>query len=240
MRQREARADGPITPNTPRFGDRATSRHFGWRRLDGELRRSRRDRGGAGYVADTQLPAALVRRGDDTCIIVRDGKGQALAYVYFEEEPGRPLGDAPPHPRRGAAHRCQVAKLPELLRLWLWRSMEVLPCCSVRLEPAGGSIGAVLWARVERDSGVRRGSVHRVDHGLKHRQAVGRQANASADHHTVVSLGLEPPFHVESGRFIGPKQAQVRAPSAFGHLLQGQGDSGMFSRRSCPAAARDR
>jgi hypothetical protein len=27
---------------------------------------------------------------------------------------------------------------------------------------------------------------------------VGRQANASADHHTVVSLGLEPPLHVGS------------------------------------------
>jgi hypothetical protein len=25
----------------------------------------------------------------DACFIVRDGKGQALAYVYFEEEPGR-------------------------------------------------------------------------------------------------------------------------------------------------------
>jgi hypothetical protein len=30
--------------------------------------------------------------------------------------------------------------------------------------------------------------MYRVDHGLKHRQAVGRRANASADHHTVVSL----------------------------------------------------
>jgi hypothetical protein len=65
--------------------------------------------------------------------------------------------------------------------------------------------------------------------GLKHRQAVGRQANASADHHTIVSLGLEPPLHVGSSCFIGPKQAQVRAPSAFGHLLQGHGDSGMDS-----------
>jgi hypothetical protein len=25
----------------------------------------------------------------DACFIVRDHKGQALAYVYFEEEPGR-------------------------------------------------------------------------------------------------------------------------------------------------------
>jgi len=57
----------------------------------------------------------------DACFIVSDGKGQALAYAYFD------------HPRRGPAHRRQVAKLPELLRLWLWPSMEALPCCSVRL-----------------------------------------------------------------------------------------------------------
>ena len=25
----------------------------------------------------------------DACFIVRDAKGQALAYVYFEDEPGR-------------------------------------------------------------------------------------------------------------------------------------------------------
>jgi hypothetical protein len=25
----------------------------------------------------------------DACFIVRDGNGQALAYVYFEDEPGR-------------------------------------------------------------------------------------------------------------------------------------------------------
>jgi hypothetical protein len=40
-------------------------------------------------------------------------------------------------------------------------------------------------------------------------------------------LGLEPPLHVGSGCFIGPKEAQVRKPSAFGHLLQGHGDAGM-------------
>ena len=47
------------------------------------------------------------------CFIVRDGKGQALAYAYFEEEPGRRAAAkllAPDEARRIAAN---VAKLPE-------------------------------------------------------------------------------------------------------------------------------
>ena len=42
----------------------------------------------------------------DACYIVRDANGQALAYVYFEEEPGRERRPSA-HPRRGAAHRRQ-------------------------------------------------------------------------------------------------------------------------------------
>ena len=46
------------------------------------------------------LPAALVRRGarPPSWTIVRDANGQALAYVYCEEEPG---------PTRGFGHSIQ-------------------------------------------------------------------------------------------------------------------------------------
>jgi hypothetical protein len=67
--------------------------------------------------------------------------------------------------------------------------------------------------------------MQRINRGLKHRQAAGRLSNAGTDHHTVVSLGRGHPLYLGSRGFIGLKQAHIRVPSAFGHLLQGQGDA---------------
>jgi hypothetical protein len=40
-------------------------------------------------LPERRFPSPWTAEETDACFIVRDKNGQALAYVYFEEEPGR-------------------------------------------------------------------------------------------------------------------------------------------------------
>ena len=79
------------------------------------------------------LPAALVGPQQEVCFIVRDAKGQALAYVYFEEEPGRRSAAkllTCDEARRIAAN---IAKPPDMCGRYLWTQSP--------LEQAAGQAG---------------------------------------------------------------------------------------------------
>jgi hypothetical protein len=68
-------------------------------------------------VAERRFPPPWsVEEYSDACFIMRDHNGQALAYVYFEDEPGR--RSAAKLLTRDEARRFAVnfARLPELLK----------------------------------------------------------------------------------------------------------------------------
>jgi hypothetical protein len=67
--------------------------------------------------ARASFPQPWCADEQEACFIVRDANGQALAYVYFEDEPGR--RSAAKLLSRDEARRiaANVAKLPDLLTI---------------------------------------------------------------------------------------------------------------------------
>ena len=67
-------------------------------------------------MSSRRFPPPWTVEKTDACFIVKDYAGQSLAYVYFEEEPGRRAAAkllTRDEARRIAAN---IANLPELLR----------------------------------------------------------------------------------------------------------------------------
>ena len=87
-----------------------------------------------------RFPPAWSAEESDACFIVRDANGQALAYVYFEEEPGRERpGSASPD--------CPSTSPPAFTELDCARTM---PCPDLggimrRREFISLIVGATVW-----------------------------------------------------------------------------------------------
>jgi hypothetical protein len=67
-------------------------------------------------MTSRRFPSPWIVEELDACFVVTDGAGQKLAYVYFEDEPGRRSAAkllSKDEAREGSA--ANIAKLPELL-----------------------------------------------------------------------------------------------------------------------------
>jgi hypothetical protein len=98
-------------------GSRAS--RFGLRLGYRRVRYPRSERGEGTARRACRFPPPWLVEEQEACFTVRDGNGQALAYVYFEEDPGTPRGGQVAHPRRGSADR--------------QTSPSCLNCCGTRL-----------------------------------------------------------------------------------------------------------
>jgi hypothetical protein len=63
-----------------------------------------------------RFPSPWIAEETDACFIFRDHNGYALAYVYFEEEPGRQSAAKLLSNDEARRITANITKLPELLK----------------------------------------------------------------------------------------------------------------------------
>ncbi|MFZ0721899.1 MAG: hypothetical protein WAM99_13640 [Xanthobacteraceae bacterium] len=66
-------------------------------------------------MTERRFPPPWCIEETPACFIVKDGFGQALAYVYYEEEPGRRSAAKPLSKDEAWRIAANIAKLPRLL-----------------------------------------------------------------------------------------------------------------------------
>jgi hypothetical protein len=67
-------------------------------------------------MTDRRFPPPWIVEEQEACFVVRDHNGQQLAYVYFEDEPGRRSAAKLLTRDEGRRIAANVAKLPDLIR----------------------------------------------------------------------------------------------------------------------------
>ena len=85
-----------------------------------------------------RFPPPWSVEGTDACFIVRDANGQALAYVYFEDEPGRRAAAKLPSTYCAVTLPtspllfCMLIKCPSICRIGpIFIGVLLLPRCSL-------------------------------------------------------------------------------------------------------------
>jgi hypothetical protein len=68
--------------------------------------------------ADSYASSSAILREARAVIYRRGTSGQALGYLYFDNEPQRSFCDPRAGPQRGEAHARNFAELPEPLERW--------------------------------------------------------------------------------------------------------------------------
>ena len=95
-------------------------------------------------MSERRLPPPWSAEETDACFIVRDANGQALAYVYFEEEPGR--RSAAKLLTRDEARRipANIASCRSCLRRSCWHRPQIVPYPLIGQGPSTAAAGLAV------------------------------------------------------------------------------------------------